>query len=164
MTKKRRNGGRNKHGRGHTKFIRCYNCARTVPKDKAVKRFQVTDRTDFLSFCGCACTLHVACHAVQNMVTKRTASRNLSDVFQLWFCVVVQVRNIVEAGCQRDMRDASVFESYTLPKLYMKMQYCISCGTNSHTVFDTIHSGFNKIQCESMALTQCSIHSDLNTV
>ena len=82
----------------------------------------------------------------------------------MWCCVVVQVRNIVEAGCQRDMRDASVFESYTLPKLYMKMQYCISCGTNSHTVFDTIHSGFNKIQCESMALTQYSIHSDLNTV
>lgn len=56
----------------------------------------------------------------------------------MWCCVVVQVRNIVEAGCQRDMRDASVFESYTLPKLYMKMQYCISCGKNSqkYSIFD----------------------------
>jgi hypothetical protein len=46
MTKKRRNCGRNRHGRGHTHLVDCSHCMCKPPKDKAVGRFMVKNMVD----------------------------------------------------------------------------------------------------------------------
>merc|ERR1711865_798926 len=69
---------------GHAGTVRCSNCSRCVPKDKAIKRFQV--------------------------------------------------RNMVDASSQRDIKDASCYSTFMLPKLFLKMQMCVSCAIHGRIV------------------------------
>jgi small subunit ribosomal protein S26e len=44
------------------------------------------------------------------------------------------VRNIVDQSSQRDIKEASVYESYALPKLFIPTAYCISCAVHARIV------------------------------
>ena len=86
MPSKRRNNGRSKKNKGHNNNTNCINCARLVPKDKAVKRFQM--------------------------------------------------RNMVDASSKRDISENYAFElaDFYIPKVYVKLAYCISCAIHARIV------------------------------
>ena len=86
MPSKRRNNGRNKKNKGHNDVVRCINCARIVPKDKAIKRFQM--------------------------------------------------RNIIDGSSRRDLKDNYAYDqtTFTLPKIYIKLHYCVSCAIHARVV------------------------------
>jgi small subunit ribosomal protein S26e len=51
-----------------------------------------------------------------------------------WIVGLCVFRNMVDASALRDIRDASVYENYTLPKLYVKMHYCIEAAVHQRIV------------------------------
>jgi|Transcript_23331 small subunit ribosomal protein S26e len=44
------------------------------------------------------------------------------------------VKNIVDASSMRDIMDACVYENYQVPKLYIKMYYCIEAAIHQRIV------------------------------
>jgi len=44
------------------------------------------------------------------------------------------IRDIVDASSKKDLEENRAFETYIIPKLYIKMQYCIGCAIHSRIV------------------------------
>jgi small subunit ribosomal protein S26e len=44
------------------------------------------------------------------------------------------IRDIVDQSSKKDLEENRAFEYYVIPKLYIKMQYCISCAIHSRIV------------------------------
>ena len=45
------------------------------------------------------------------------------------------IKNMVDGSSKRDIEEASVYgEGYTMPRLFIKNQYCVSCGIHARIV------------------------------
>jgi len=44
------------------------------------------------------------------------------------------VRDIVDASSKRDIEEASAYPGYTMPKFFIKNQYCVGCAIHARVV------------------------------
>ncbi|KAJ8063876.1 hypothetical protein OCU04_007729 [Sclerotinia nivalis] len=124
MVKKRASNGRNKKGRGHVKPIRCSNCSRCTPKDKAIKRFTIRNMVESAAIRMLSYFQHLS---------NSTEDMNRNEIWQ------IDILDLSKIGANTvffigDISEASVFPEYTVPKMYLKLQYCVSCAIHGKIV------------------------------
>ena len=88
MPKKRRNNGRNRHGRGKTRQVDCNHCGCKPAKDKAISRFQVRNLVDS----GALNDLKAAC-AYETYVLPKYYTKNYYCISCGCHSRVVRVRS-----------------------------------------------------------------------
>ncbi len=44
------------------------------------------------------------------------------------------VKNMVDGSSKRDIEEQSVYDGYTMPRLFIKNQYCVACGIHARIV------------------------------
>ena len=44
------------------------------------------------------------------------------------------IKNMVDGSSKRDIEEMPVYEKYSMPKLYLRNQYCVSCGIHARIV------------------------------
>ena len=44
------------------------------------------------------------------------------------------IRDIVDGSSKKDLIDSKAFDDFQVPKLYIKMQYCVGCGIHARIV------------------------------
>lgn len=124
MTVKRRNHGRNKHGRGHVKRVRCVSTGKAIPKDKAVKRFivrNIVETSALRDMKEASCIEGVRSSAIGR--ARRTA-----------FCKQHVDRALIFACPRRACPPPKMRAGYQLPKIYIKNYYCIEAAIHQRVV------------------------------
>ncbi|KAJ3897027.1 ribosomal protein S26e-domain-containing protein, partial [Lentinula edodes] len=96
--------GRGGRGRGRVAFVCCSNCSRCVPKDKAVGGFTVRNMVESVAVRDIS----------EASVYSGRSTRGL-------VCLPVGLTGFCFTGC-------------AVPKLYIKIAYCVSCAIRSHVV------------------------------
>lgn len=113
MPSKRRNNGRSKKNRGHTRPVNCENCGRL--SGKVLLSFDLNSELFRAFWCPCECE--------QDKIIKR-----------------FMVKDFFDASTKKDLNDSSAYPSLAgttgmlMPKLYLKNQYCISCAIHLRVV------------------------------
>ena len=118
MPSKRRNNGRNKKNRGHTTPVVCTNCARLVPKvlfSKIPSFIRYVIRTRPSSDSPSETSLMLQVKEILRKIwlwTVRTIHLQPISFLIMWF----------------------FYLDLVIPKLYTKLQYCVSCAIHARVV------------------------------